>query len=65
MLNALKRVPYFANSLEAKNVVDAPPFNHCLMDDGRWIKDTRNMTDMLGAEAARYIAASSSRPWFV
>ncbi len=52
-------------NLEAKRAGDTPPLNHCLLDNGKWVKNTSNITDMLGAEAARYIAASKDKPWFM
>jgi arylsulfatase A-like enzyme/sucrose-6-phosphate hydrolase SacC (GH32 family) len=53
-------------NLEAKRAGDTPPLNHCLLDNGKWVKNTGNITDMLGAEAARYIsAANKEKPWFM
>lgn len=52
-------------ALEAKRAGDTPPLNNCLMSNGVWVKNTGNLTDMLGAEAARYIAATKDAPWFV
>ncbi|MBM3890853.1 MAG: hypothetical protein FJ388_17215, partial [Verrucomicrobia bacterium] len=51
--------------LEAKRAEGKPQLNHCLMDNGVWVKNTGNLTDMLGAEAARYIAATKGAPWFL
>jgi arylsulfatase A-like enzyme len=51
--------------LEAKNAGDTPPLNHCLLDNGKWIKNTSNITAMLGTEAARYIAEAKENPWFL
>ncbi|MBM3891691.1 MAG: hypothetical protein FJ388_21465, partial [Verrucomicrobia bacterium] len=51
--------------LEAKRAEGKPQLNHCLMDNGVWVKNTGNLTDMLGAEAARYIAATKDAPWFL
>ncbi|MBX7207163.1 MAG: sulfatase-like hydrolase/transferase [Verrucomicrobiaceae bacterium] len=52
-------------NLEAKRAGDTPPLNHCLLDNGKWVKNTSNITDMLGAEAARYISANKEKPWFM
>jgi arylsulfatase A-like enzyme len=52
-------------ALEEKNAGDTPPLNHCLLDNGKWVKNTSNITQMLGTEAARYITASKEKPWFM
>ena len=52
-------------ALEAKRAGDTPPLNHCLLDNGKWVKNTSNITAMLGTEAARYITATKEKPWFM
>jgi arylsulfatase A-like enzyme len=52
-------------AVEAKRAGDTPPLHHSLLDNGKWIKNTSNITDILGTEAARYITASKDKPWFM
>lgn len=52
-------------NLEAKRAGDTTPLNHCLLNNGKWVENTSNITDMLGAEASRYITASKEKPWFM